>query len=600
MNPFVHGKKHEIGLDLFVKGFDKDRLSRAYLALTNTRETDRLILECATLEEMDAEYNEGDFLEEGIYEAVTVRRFSQTDSRMRALSRVFAKYLPDGITPADAIIGKPRKSGLFASVTAQIPFSDGQAITIVFHSPSGDAKKIGPDDEIIAYRWLLNKRDITHVVSPEGEADVTLEEVGKRIAQLVGKNSARFQATQKDVKAQADQLDSLKTDAGKLSKENMDLMNALKDQQDAVTSTQAKVDRTRELVGKQQEINADLENQLAALQAKQTSAEAERKVAEETAAKEAADAAAQAATDDEAQRIAMEEHQKQQAENDANVNEFNRLVDVGNKAVPGIRLSDSEDAGKTWEFFQSGGMTQEEWDKYAEDLYASGKANRPEPEIKPENTVDYISMKELPPGWSPGVDVSKMEQDKNIARYVRVGEEGAVTVTMMSHSAMVLAFDERNNTIADSESPTMADANQKAIEYMTDYDKILSEYESSLNSVAPEIDNQDNTVNVPDPTITPDDATVVNQEVAPEPVSVVEPNQPEPAATTQDEPPAIATLNDLLSGAHDSDTIEFGRILDEAANELEDAGLMGKYDALLNQTADYLTGLLKEKMKKVM
>jgi hypothetical protein len=200
MNPYSEGKLHKIGLDLFVKGFAPDRLFRAYMALTNTRETDRLILECATLAEMDDEYNDGEFMDEGLYEAVTVKRFSQTDSRMRALAKVFSKYLPEDIAPAEAIIGKPKKSGLFANVTAQIPFSDGQAITIVFHSPSGDAKKIGPDDEIIAYRWLLNKRDITLVVSPEGEGEVSLEEVGKRIAQLVVKNSARFQTTQKDVK----------------------------------------------------------------------------------------------------------------------------------------------------------------------------------------------------------------------------------------------------------------------------------------------------------------------------------------------------------------------------------------------------------------
>ncbi len=295
MNPYSEGKLHKIGLDLFVKGFGPERLVRAYMALTNTRETDRLILECATLTEMDDEYNDGEFLEEGIYEAVTVKRFSQTDSRMRALARVFAKHLPEGIAPAEAIIGKPRKTGLFANVTAQIPFSDGQTITIVFHSPSGDAKKIGPDDEIIAYRWLLNKRDITLVVSPEGEGEVSLEEVGKRIAQLVMKNSARFQTTQKDVKAQNEQLVILKADAEKLSTENVALMNGLRDQQSAAEITQTKITMTQGLIEKQQGINADLENQLAALQVKAKADEAARAMAAETAAKQAADEAEAAA-----------------------------------------------------------------------------------------------------------------------------------------------------------------------------------------------------------------------------------------------------------------------------------------------------------------
>ena len=475
MNPFAHGKKYEIGLDLFARGFSEDQLSTAYLKLTNTRESDRLILECASLDEMDSEYNEGEPLEEGIYEAVTVRRFSQTDSRMKALSRVFAKHLPEEITPADAIIGKPKKTGLFASVTAQIPFSDGQVITIVFHSPNGDAKKIGPSDEIIAYRWLLNKRDITHVVSPEGEGEVSLEEVGKRIAQLVGKNSARFQTTQKEVKAQREQLDTLKADADKLSKENVDLMNALQDQKTAAEDALSKVGRTRAMVEKQKEINADLENQLAALQAQKTAAEADKKIADEAVAAKAALDAEFESLRDEALSLGMEpqvfdmmkqdgnindlkgimDRQKQQSESDKQAEEYNRIRKVGADAVPGIRSQDMETAGKLWEMLQAGNITQEDWDKYLEELYSTDKAPRPEP---------------------PG----------------------------------------------------------------------------------------------------------------PEPV-------PEPDTTSADEPAAVATLNGLLSGSHDSDTVEFGRVLDEAAGELEAAGLIDQYDALLNQAADYLTGLLRKK-----
>ena len=73
------------------------------------------------------------------------------------------------------------------------------------------------------------------------------------------------------------------------------------------------------------------------------------------------------------------------------------------------------------------------------------------------------------------------------------------------------------------------------------------------------------------------------------------PVAPEPAA----EPPAVvaalATLNDLMSGAHDSDTVEYGRILKAAAGQLAAAGLMEKYNALLQQAADYRTGLLRKK-----
>ena len=195
MNPFADGKRHEMGMDLFVKGFSAPDLITAYHRLTADHEQERLILETACIDEIDDEYNDGETIypDDDIFEAVTVRRFSQTDVQMKKIARVFNRYMDDdSIVAGEAIIGKPKKSGLFATVTAQIPFSDGQVISIVFHSPDGNAKQIKPDDAIIAFRWLLNKRDITHVVSPEGEGEVSLEEVGKRIAQLVQKNSARF------------------------------------------------------------------------------------------------------------------------------------------------------------------------------------------------------------------------------------------------------------------------------------------------------------------------------------------------------------------------------------------------------------------------
>ena len=569
MNPYSHGKRHEIGLDLFVKGFPKGHLSRAYLALTNTRETDRLILECATFEEMDAEYNPGEPLEEGIYEAVTVRRFSQTDSRMRALSRVFSKFLPETITPAEAIIGKPKKTGLFASVMAQIPFSDGQAITIVFHSPSGDAKKIGPDDEIIAYRWLLNKRDITHVVSPEGEADVSLEEVGKRIAQLVAKNSDRFQKAQKDIIAQNQQLDALKSDTDKLSKENMDLMNGLKDQQDAAAAAQTRLDQTRGLLQKQQEINADLENQLAALQAKSKANDAGKAVTDEASKKVDADAASVAVPD--ATGVPPK-----------TVREPAPPVSVENPVPP-------EEATN-----QTPGPSTPDVATVVEQQPADGTA-----------VVPAIPDTDLPDGWSlSGPDLAQPENEK---RYAGTGS-ASVAVTRMANPYRVLAYDGKQ-PISHEDVTTIEEANQKAIDFMNNYDQLLNDYKAAIAEPVPPaepvipdpviapIDSQDNAGNKPDQTITPDEATVVNQEVAPaEPAAPVEPTPPEPgtpAATP--EPPAVATLNDLLSGKYDSDTAAFGNMLDDAAGQLEAAGLLDQYDSLLNQTADYLTGLLRKK-----
>ncbi|MBQ7607381.1 MAG: hypothetical protein IJU76_05370 [Desulfovibrionaceae bacterium] len=43
----------------------------------------------------------------------------------------------------------------------QLPFSDGQVVSVIFHAPWADKKAIGPSVRIVAFRWLLNTRDIT-------------------------------------------------------------------------------------------------------------------------------------------------------------------------------------------------------------------------------------------------------------------------------------------------------------------------------------------------------------------------------------------------------------------------------------------------------
>ncbi len=546
MNPYIDGKRHEIGLDLFVKGFSAPDLATVYHRLIADTEQDRLILETACLDEIDDEYNDGEPYadDDDIFEAVTVRRFSQTDSRLRALGRVFGKYLGDDITPGDAIIGKPKKSGLFATVTAQIPFSDGQVISIVFHSPDGNAKQIKPDDAIIAFRWLLNKRDITHVVSPEGEGEVSLEEVGKRISQLIAKNSARFQTTQKEIKEQRANLESLKAEAGTLETENQNLLAELRGQQEDAEDAQVKIDRMKGLVERQKEINSDLENKLAGLRAAQEAeaarAEAERVAAEEQAAKE--------------QEAAVEKRRQEIEAEEARIEEFNRLRKVGETAVPGVRSQDMETAGKLWEMLQRNEMTQDEWDRYVEDLYSSDKAPRPSiSSLSAARFGTYLTEK--------GFDLDETYKDTDYYKkqladgsWVRVDLDKAKFKIAIKGDSAFSGNDAINMGAMDDES-----FGKKVDQAINMIDKVLGQ--------KPE----------PEPEIEP----------APE---TVEPETTEPAAETE----AISILNDLLAGKHDSDSDLFGNMLDDAAAKLEAIGLMEKHDLLLNQVADYLTGLLEK------
>ena len=108
-----------------------------------------------------------------------------------------AEFYDDGgqsIEQVGVLLSKPRKAGLFAVMTAQIPCSDGQSISIIFYAPDEDPLKISEDDTLVAFRFLLNKRDITHKVAPSQGRDISLSQTTQALANLLEKNSAKFRS----------------------------------------------------------------------------------------------------------------------------------------------------------------------------------------------------------------------------------------------------------------------------------------------------------------------------------------------------------------------------------------------------------------------
>jgi hypothetical protein len=49
---------------------------------------------------------------------------------------------------------------------------------------------------------------------------------------------------------------------------------------------------------------------------------------------------------------------------------------LGGQVLPGIRLGDSEDVGRTFELLMNGEITQDQWDQYTDEFVASRKVNR--------------------------------------------------------------------------------------------------------------------------------------------------------------------------------------------------------------------------------
>ena len=181
-------------------GFPFRQLERIYSQLVE--EDEGLMFEAESMDVMDAAYNPGDVISAGmILDAVTAR-YNKFPRTMAALQRVFNRQLSGDLGADAPEIGEPRKAGGFATVTAQFPFNDGQRVTIVFHAP-GSGSTIRGSDEVVAFRWLLNKRDITHIVAPEMTQgimrDIPLQQLARRISQLVEKNSPRFRAKQEKI-----------------------------------------------------------------------------------------------------------------------------------------------------------------------------------------------------------------------------------------------------------------------------------------------------------------------------------------------------------------------------------------------------------------
>jgi hypothetical protein len=267
-NPYAEGTKITLGLDLFAEEYSEKEIGEVYYDLTADPEQELLLLESASFQEIDDHYNPGEL--EMILEAIKIKRFSQTDSKMLALVRVLNKNTKNNISVETPIIGKPRKSGLFATVTVQIPFSDGQVLSIVFHSPGGNERKILSEDAIIAFRWLLNKRDVTHVVSPEKGQDVSLEKIAKRVMQIVAKNSEAFQKKQAQIKAQKAELEeTIKTVKAQETKKQ-EMMGSIADLDEKAGTLDEDIDILKARVEKIKQENADLETQLESLRTRKS------------------------------------------------------------------------------------------------------------------------------------------------------------------------------------------------------------------------------------------------------------------------------------------------------------------------------------------
>ena len=89
---------------------------------------------------------------------------------------------------------KPFKRQGVTNIAYIFDLSDGQKLSIWFHNPDSTPAMLKPDDIMISWKWMLNKRDVTAVLSPKQGDNVQLPVLAARIMRVARKNSKRYQA----------------------------------------------------------------------------------------------------------------------------------------------------------------------------------------------------------------------------------------------------------------------------------------------------------------------------------------------------------------------------------------------------------------------
>lgn len=147
-----------------------------------------------------------------------VTPYSHLERKMEVLNGVMGRT-GQAVKPVAMQITDPFKQRGVANVAAIFELSDGQTVSIYFHNPDVNPNKMAGTDEVISWKWLLNKKDITIVVAPERGEDLNIREVARRIMKLAEKNSAAYQRANGKRTERMAAISGLKEEVAKLETE---------------------------------------------------------------------------------------------------------------------------------------------------------------------------------------------------------------------------------------------------------------------------------------------------------------------------------------------------------------------------------------------
>lgn len=146
---------------------------------------EKLLLDSANMADITEHLSEGSLLDAMVIE------YAQFDRKANQLLRVM-KAAASAVKVDAVEVSQPFKNRGTTQVAMLFTMSDGQSVSVFFHNPDSTPNKLTARDELISWKWVLNKKDITLVVAPERGQDISPRQVARRIMKLVEKNSARF------------------------------------------------------------------------------------------------------------------------------------------------------------------------------------------------------------------------------------------------------------------------------------------------------------------------------------------------------------------------------------------------------------------------
>ncbi len=137
-----------------------------------------------------------------------VAEVGRLQPKMEALKRIM-EAAGATVKPTEMNISDPVRYRGVAQVMVLFTMSDGQTVSVWFHNPDTTPAKLMPLDELVSWKWMLNKKDVTIVVAPEKGRDLNPREVARRIMRLVERNSEAFKKANARTAERAAQLQAL-------------------------------------------------------------------------------------------------------------------------------------------------------------------------------------------------------------------------------------------------------------------------------------------------------------------------------------------------------------------------------------------------------